>query len=188
MKFTHSDILPEVIIIEPLVFKDARGYFFEGFQTKRYHEIGIRDTFVQDNYSRSIKNTLRGLHYQLQNPQGKLVGVTAGKVLDVIVDIRHGSPTFRRWISVELSDDNARQVYIPRGFAHGFFVLSDSADFYYKCTDYYVAHDDYGIAWNDPMLHIDWPLTDNIIVSPKDQTYPSLNQLTHDKLPRYLPL
>src|SRR6476620_2301575 len=126
MKLMHNETLPDVKIIEPTVFKDARGYFFEGFQAKRYHEMGIKEQFVQDNYSRSVKNTLRGLRYQLEHPQGKLVGVTSGRVYDVIVDIRQGSKTFSKWIGVELSDENARQVYIPQGFAHGFYVLSET--------------------------------------------------------------
>lgn len=186
MKLMRNEVLPDVIIIEPSVFKDSRGYFFEGFQAKRYHEMGIQETFVQDNYSRSVKNTLRGLHYQLHHPQGKLVGVTAGKVFDVIVDIRQGSPTFGKWIGIELSDENARQVYIPKGFAHGFCVLSDTADFYYKCTDYYVPHDDYGVAWNDSFINIEWPGNFVPLVSKKDQQYVPLQNISHDKLPRYV--
>lgn len=185
MKFTHSEILPDVIIIEPTLYKDSRGHFFEGFQAKRYQEAGIQEQFVQDNYSRSVKNTIRGLHYQLNYPQGKLVGVTAGKVCDVIVDIRQGSPTFGKWIGVELSDENAKQVYIPKGFAHGFCVLSETADFYYKCTDYYVAHDDYGVAWNDADIRIQWPVDGSPILSIKDKTYHGLNHISPEKLPKY---
>lgn len=185
MKFTHNELLPEVIIIEPTMYKDTRGHFFEGFQARRYQEAGIQEQFVQDNYSRSVQNTVRGLHYQLNHPQGKLVGVTAGKVYDVIVDIRHGSPTFGKWIGVELSDDNARQVYIPKGFAHGFCVLSDTADFYYKCTDYYVVNDDYGVAWNDAGINIRWPIEGMPVLSGKDQSYASLNNISHEKLPKY---
>lgn len=188
MKVMPSEVLSEVLIIEPALFKDARGYFFEGFQEKRYQAMGLKETFVQDNYSRSVKHTLRGLHYQLNYPQGKLVGVTAGKVFDVIVDIRQGSPTFSKWIGVELSDENARQVYIPRGFAHGFFVLSESADFYYKCTDYYVQHDDYGIAWNDSLINIQWPVQGLPVISKKDQEHLPLLAIPHDKLPRYVSL
>lgn len=186
MKYMRSNVLPEVIIIEPNLYKDARGHFFEGFQSKRYKEIGIQEQFVQDNYSRSIKNTIRGLHYQLHYPQGKLVGVTFGIVFDVIVDIRLHSPTFSKWIYVELSDNNARQVYIPKGFAHGFCVLSDMADFYYKCSDYYTPNDDYGIAWNDIDLNIQWPINDTPILSQKDQTYLPFKQISSDKLPQYL--
>lgn len=186
MKLMPNDVLPEVKIIEPAIFKDARGYFFEGYQAKRYHAMGIQEVFVQDNYSRSVKHTLRGLHYQLQYPQGKLVGVTAGAVFDVIVDIRPGSKTFGKWLGVELSDANARQVYIPKGFAHGFYVLSDAADFYYKCTDYYAAHDDYGVAWNDAFINIAWPLTGEPIVSNKDQAYASLQTISPTKLPGYV--
>jgi dTDP-4-dehydrorhamnose 3,5-epimerase len=188
MKFTRSKVLPDVIMIEPSIYKDSRGYFFEGFQARRYQEIGIKETFVQDNYSRSVKNTLRGLHYQLDNPQGKLVGVTAGRVFDVIVDIRQGSPTFGQWIGVELSDDNARQVYIPKGYAHGFCVLSETADFYYKCTDYYVPNDDYGIKWNDSRINIEWPIKGVPIVSAKDDNYGSLLNVKGDQLPKYLPI
>lgn len=185
MKFTRNDVLPDVIVIEPSVYKDSRGYFFEGFQAKRYHDIGIQESFVQDNYSRSVRGTLRGLHYQLNHPQGKLVGVTAGKVFDVIVDIRYASPTFGLWTGIELSDENARQVYIPQGFAHGFCVLSELADFYYKCTDYYRPDDDYGIAWNDTLINIEWPVHGSPIVSAKDQAYLSLDAISHDKLPKY---
>ena len=128
---------------------------------------------------------MRGLHYQLECPQGKLVGVTAGCVLDVIVDIRHGSPTFGKSIQIELSDDNAKQIFIPKGFAHGFFVLSESADFYYKCTDYYSPLDEYGVAWNDPALNIDWPSSDTPILSEKDKKYLPLNQIHPNKLPKY---
>lgn len=185
MKLTRNEVLPDIIIIEPSVFQDSRGYFFEGFQAKRYYDAGIHEIFVQDNYSRSVKNTLRGLHYQLHHPQAKLVGVTAGKVFDVIVDIRQGSPTFGKWTGIELNDENALQVYIPRGFAHGFCVLSESADFYYKCTNYYVPHDDYGVAWDDTFINIEWPINGVPVVSKKDQQYASLENIPHDKLPRY---
>lgn len=185
MKYMHSDVLPEVIVIEPTIFADDRGYFFEGFQSKRYKEIGIQESFVQDNYSRSAKNTVRGLHYQLHYPQGKLVGVTAGSVLDIIVDIRLGSPTFGKWISIELNDQNIRQVYIPKGFAHGFCVLSDTADFYYKCTDYYMPNDDYGIAWNDTFINIAWPVAVPIM-SKKDMNYAFLQSISEHQLPKYL--
>lgn len=179
MKFTRHKILPEIILIEPSVFADERGYFFESFQANRYRDAGIKEIFVQDNMSHSKQNTLRGLHYQAKFPQGKLVGVTAGMVFDVIVDIRKSSPTFRRWIGIELTAEPNRcqQIYIPPGFAHGFYVLSDSADFYYKCTDYYVAGDDCGIIWNDPSIGIKWPLLSDReppLLSAKDQRYPGI--------------
>lgn len=188
MKYTRSALLPDIIIIELTIFKDSRGHFFEGFQTERYKEIGIKEQFVQDNFSRSIQNTLRGLHYQLQSPQGKLVGVTAGRVLDVIVDIRKGSSTFGQSIQIELSDENAKQIYIPKGFAHGFFVLSDTADFYYKCTEFYAPHDEHGIAWNDTNLNIAWPTNITPLLSEKDQAYLPLNKISPENLPKYVTL
>src|SRR5438093_3385784 len=133
MQHLHNNKFKEIILIQPKVFHDDRGCFFETFQTKRYQEIGINELFVQDNYSVSIKNTIRGIHYQLNYPQGKLVGVTSGTVFDVVVDIRQNSPTFGEWASFELDAESYAQVYIPPGFAHGFCVLSDSASFYYKC-------------------------------------------------------
>ena len=188
MKYTRNALSPDIIVIELTLYKDSRGHFFEGFQSERYKEIGIKEPFVQDNYSRSVKNTLRGLHYQLQSPQGKLVGVTAGRVLDVIVDIRKGSRTFGQSIQIELSDDNAKQIYIPKGFAHGFCVLSDTADFYYKCTEYYAPNDEHGVAWNDHDLNIVWPTDIHPILSEKDQTYLPLNKILPENLPKYLTL
>lgn len=172
--------LDGLIIIEPKVFHDARGYFFETFQTQRYAELGI-PPFVQDNVSRSTKNVLRGLHYQLPHSQGKLVWVTRGSVWDVVVDIRLGSPTFGQWFGITLSDENHLQMYIPPGFAHGFCVLSDIADFHYKCTDFYTPGAEHGIRWNDPDIQIAWPITQPI-TSPKDDLYPALNEIAHDKL------
>ncbi len=185
MKFTRSDLFPEVIILEPKIYKDDRGHFFEGFQKDHYFEAGIKDTFVQDNYSRSARGCLRGLHYQLKSPQAKLVGVTSGKVFDVIVDIRQGSPTFLKWRAYELSDANARQIFVPKGFAHGFFVLSDYADFYYKCSDFYNPNDEHGIAWNDSSINIKWPLNDAPILSAKDKTNGFINKILKDRLPEY---
>ncbi|HYQ72089.1 MAG TPA: dTDP-4-dehydrorhamnose 3,5-epimerase, partial [Gammaproteobacteria bacterium] len=141
---------PELLLIEPDVYRDARGFFLESFHARRYAELGIAERFVQDNHSRSGRAVLRGLHYQLDNPQGKLIRVVSGRVFDVAVDIRKGSPYFGRWFGVELSGENHHQLYIPPGFAHGFCVLSEQADFHYKCTDYYVPGDEYGIAWDDP--------------------------------------
>lgn len=155
----HDTAIPEIKIIEPDCFGDARGFFFESFNARRYAEqAGIHAPFVQDNHSRSQAGILRGLHYQLNQPQGKLVRVVAGSVFDVAVDLRRHAPTFGRWVGVELSADNRRQLWIPPGFAHGFFVLSDCADFLYKATDYYAPDDEYCLAWNDPELAIEWPL------------------------------
>lgn len=179
MKITHT-ALDGIIIIEPAIFNDERGYFYEGFQQNRYKEQGI-PAFVQDNVSRSKQNVLRGLHYQKPNPQGKLVGVTRGKVWDVVVDIRVSSTTFGQWFGIELSDENHVQMYIPPGFAHGFCVLSDFADFYYKVTDFYTPGCEHGIAWNDAALNISWPIK-NPILSPKDQTYSTLKETAHDAL------
>lgn len=172
--------LPGLIIIEPKAFKDNRGYFYETFQRKRYEDIGI-PPFVQDNFSHSTRNVLRGLHYQLPNPQGKLVYVTRGSVWDVAVDIRQHSPTFGQWFGVHLNDENHKQLYIPPGFAHGFCVLSDEAHFHYKCTDYYTPDAEQGIIWNDEKLNITWPV-ENPILSPKDEIYPCLHELSHEKL------
>ena len=167
--------LPEVLIIEPKVYGDARGFFAETYHEQRYREHGLDVRFVQDNQSRSRYGVLRGLHYQLTQPQGKLVRVSSGRVFDVAVDIRRDSPSFGRWIGIELDAESQRQMYIPPGFAHGFCVLSDSADFNYKCTDYYHPESEHGIAWNDPALGIEWPLPDaDIRVSEKDACLPGL--------------
>lgn len=157
MKATRLAI-PEVVLIEPKVFGDARGFFFESFNQKAFNEAtGTNHQFVQDNHSRSAKGVLRGLHYQIQQPQGKLVRVVRGAVFDVAVDIRRSSPTFGQWVAEELSEDNHRQLWVPPGFAHGFVVLSDIAEFLYKTTDYYAPQFERCIAWNDPDLAIDWP-------------------------------
>ena len=160
--------IPGVLIIEPRVFMDGRGSFSEVYQRDRYGAAGITEAFVQDNVSRSSQGTLRGLHYQLQNPQGKLCFVTRGEVFDVAVDLRRMSPTFGRWVGAHLSDENSRQVYIPPGFAHGFCVLSEVADFYYKCTDFYDPTSERTIVWNDAELAIDWPI-DQPQLSEKDK-------------------
>ncbi len=157
MKVTRLAI-PEVVLIEPKVFGDARGFFFESFNQKAFNEAtGTNHQFVQDNHSRSAKGVLRGLHYQIQQPQGKLVRVVRGAVFDVAVDIRKSSPTFGQWVAEELSEDNHRQLWVPPGFAHGFVVLSEMAEFLYKTTDYYAPQFERCIAWNDPDLAIDWP-------------------------------
>jgi len=175
--------LPGVLIVELRAFKDPRGYFFEIFQTERYQQAGLPVQFVQDNFSRSNQKVIRGLHYQLERPQGKLVCVTQGHVLDVIVDVRFGSATFGKAITVELSDQNFRQLYIPPGFAHGFCVLSERADFIYKCTDYYYPAGERGILWNDPDLQIAWPIEDPIL-SEKDKELLPLKEIAKDQLPR----
>lgn len=165
--------LPGVLIVEPKVFGDDRGFFMETFHEKRYADAGIPGPFVQDNYSRSAKGILRGLHFQEPNAQGKLVQVLAGAVYDVAVDIRKGSPTFGRWVAVELSTDNRRQLWIPPGFAHGFCVLSESADFHYKCTTLYSPDTERGVLWNDPDLGIPWPVSTPLL-SGKDAKAPRL--------------
>ncbi len=158
MNIVHTDI-PDVLIVEPKVFGDARGFFFESFNQRRFEELtGLAPHFVQDNHSRSAQGVLRGLHYQLEQAQGKLVRVTAGEVFDVCVDLRRSSPTFGQSVCVTLSADNHRQLWIPPGFAHGFLVTSDSADFQYKTTDYYAPQHERALQWNDPALQIDWPL------------------------------
>ena len=150
--------IPDVLVIEPKVFGDARGFFFESFNQKAFNDAtGLNLNFVQDNHSRSAKGVLRGLHYQIQQPQGKLVRVVRGSVFDVVVDIRKSSSTFGKWVGVELSEDNQRQLWVPPGFAHGFVVLSESADFLYKTTDYYSPAHERCIAWNDPYIAIQWP-------------------------------
>ncbi len=168
MKIIPTEI-SGLILVEPKAFGDARGFFFESYQINRYREAGITENFVQDNVSRSSKGILRGLHYQLVQPQGKLVYVTRGEVFDVAVDLRRSSPTFGRSFGVLLNDENHRQLYVPPGFAHGFCVTSDSADFCYKCTDFYNPSHERTLLWNDPVLGIDWPITESPILSAKDQ-------------------
>lgn len=167
MKVTPTTI-PDVLIIEPKVFGDARGFFYESFNQKAFNEVtGTSHQFVQDNHSRSVKGVLRGLHYQIQQPQGKLVRVVRGAVLDVAVDIRRTSPSFGKWVSVELSEEKHNQLWVPPGFAHGFVVLSDSADFLYKTTDYYAPEFERCIAWNDTSVGVDWQLGRHGIGEPK---------------------
>jgi dTDP-4-dehydrorhamnose 3,5-epimerase len=177
--------LPGVVIIEPRVFNDARGFFFESYNASRYAAAGITVTFVQDNQSSSLKGTIRGLHYQLRRPQAKLFRVIRGSVLDVAVDIRRGSPTFGRWVAVELSSDNKRQLFIPAGFGHGFCATSDVAEVEYKCSDVYVADDQHGVIWNDPTIGIRWPVGEPIL-SKADRAYGAL-MADRDDLPVYRP-
>jgi len=182
MKVIPSE-LPEVLFIEPKVYTDERGFFLESYHAQRYARHGLPEQFVQDNSSQSRRGVLRGLHYQLHKPQGKLVQVVRGEVFDVAVDIRTGSPNFCRWVGVVLSEENHRQIYIPPGFAHGYCVLSDSADLLYKCTEYYDAADEFGIIWNDPDIDIKWPSLE-FLISEKDQQNLSLQNL-EQRLPVY---
>jgi len=178
--------LPGVLLIKPRVFEDPRGFFMETYRQNVLAEAGIRETFVQDNHSHSSRGVLRGLHYQLRNPQAKLCRVAQGEVLDIAVDVRVGSPHFGKWMGVVLSGENHAQLYIPKGFAHGFVVRSETADFLYKCSDYFDAGDDRGVLWNDPEIGIDWG-TPSPTISDKDQRYLPLAQIAHDQLPRYQP-
>jgi dTDP-4-dehydrorhamnose 3,5-epimerase len=174
-KFIKTSI-EDVYIIEPTVFGDERGYFMETYHEKEFQEVGLNLTFVQDNQSKSTKGVLRGLHFQYTNPQGKLVRVIRGEVFDVAVDLRKNSPTYGKWEGVKLSEENKKQFYVPEGFAHGFMVLSDEAEFTYKCTDFYDASDEGGILWNDPDIGIDWPIKDieDVVLSDKDKNWKSL--------------
>lgn len=169
-----------LIIIEPTVFEDSRGFFMESWNKREFVELGIETDFVQDNHSRSKKGVLRGLHFQEEYPQAKLVRVVRGMVFDVAVDVRINSPTFGKWYGVILSDENKRLFYIPEGFAHGFLVLSDEADFVYKVTEYYHPEDDKGIIWNDPDINIKWPFEEfgikEPIISEKDKNHPTLKE------------
>jgi dTDP-4-dehydrorhamnose 3,5-epimerase len=173
MKVRHTP-LPGVVVLEPQVFRDERGFFIETFSTRGLDGSGLPDLFVQDNHSRSTRGVLRGLHYQLQSPQGKLVHAARGSIFDVAVDIRKGSPNFGEWFGVELNDENLFSLWIPPGFAHGFCVMSDVADVIYKCTTLYDGADDRGVPWNDPELAISWPVSDPI-VSDKDSRHKPLS-------------
>ena len=183
MRFLKTE-LTDVVLVEPDVFRDSRGLFLETHHQEKYAAGGIGVRFVQDNYSRSIRGTLRGLHYQRAHPQGKLVSVLEGAVFDVAVDIRRGSPTFGRWMGLELSAENGRQLYLPPGLAHGFCVLTETAGFYYKCTEFYAPADERGIIWNDPGLKIDWPFAAPLL-SAKDSAYKTLAEIMPDDLPLY---
>jgi dTDP-4-dehydrorhamnose 3,5-epimerase len=176
--------LPGVCEIRPNAYQDARGFFIETYHQAKFAELGITTSFVQDNHSRSMKNTLRGLHYQLQHPQAKLCHVVEGEALDVAVDIRAGSPTFGKWTSVLLSAREHNQIYIPAGFAHGFLALTDPVQFLYKCGDFYDPQDEHGIIWNDPDVDIRWGVA-NPLISEKDSRYPRLVDVPREFLPRY---
>ena len=161
--------IPDLLILEPKVFGDDRGFFFESFNQRRFTELtGVSDPFVQDNHSKSARNVLRGLHYQIRQPQGKLVRVTAGEVWDVAVDIRRNSPSFGKWVGTHLTAENKRMLWIPKGFAHGFVVLSEAAEFLYKTTDYWAPEHERCIVWNDPDLAVRWPIEEAPILSAKD--------------------
>ena len=164
-----SSTLPEVLVIEPRVFGDDRGHFYESYNERELEKLGLRAHFVQDNHSRSARNVLRGLHYQIRQVQGKLVRVTAGEVYDVAVDLRRGSPTFGRWVGFALSAENRRMCWVPPGFAHGFLVVSDYAEVQYKTTDYWAPQHERCIIWNDPALGIPWPLKGEPVLSQKDR-------------------
>ncbi len=183
IKFTRTS-LPGVLLIDPDVFSDARGFFMETHHQKKYAGEGIGKAFVQDNHSHSQKGVLRGLHYQLRHPQGKLIFVITGGIFDVAVDIRQGSPTFGKWLGTLLSAENKRQIFVPEGFAHGFCVLSETADVLYKCTDFYNPGDEFGVLWSDPAIGIDWPV-EMPVISLKDSQYPGLKDIPKDLLPGY---
>ena len=179
MKVTRTRI-PDVMLIEPRVFGDDRGFFFESFNQRAFEEAtGVSTHFVQDNHSRSAHGVLRGLHYQIQQPQGKLVRVVSGEVFDVAVDLRPDSPTYGKWEGAVLSAENRRQFFVPRGFAHGFLVLSDVAEFCYKCDDVYHPNDEGGLMWNDPEIGIEWPISEGmeLVLSEKDKAHPGLKGL-----------
>ncbi|MFM8395068.1 MAG: dTDP-4-dehydrorhamnose 3,5-epimerase [Acidobacteriota bacterium] len=185
MIFTPTP-LPGVVLIEPRVHSDERGFFLETYHRDRYAQGGVGLTFVQDNHSRSVSGTLRGLHAQIERPQGKLIRVIEGEIFDLALDIRRGSPTFTHWYGVRLSAGNFRQLYIPPGFAHGFYVLDGPAQVEYKCTDFYDAASEIAIQWNDPALGIEWPILPGTapILSPRDAAAPPINQLI-DRLPTF---
>ncbi len=176
--------LPGLILIEPEVFRDERGFFLETYHQKKYVAGGIEKPFVQDNRSHSKRGVLRGLHYQLRHPQGKMLYVTRGEIFDVSVDIRRGSPTFGKWDGVYLSSENNRQVFVPEGFAHGFCVISETADVMYKCTDFYHPDDEFGVLWSDPAIGIEWPVAEPLL-SPKDRQYSPLKNIPDELLPVY---
>ncbi len=171
--------IPDVKILQPRVFRDERGYFVESWNYRTLKGLGLDLHFVQDNESKSTKGTLRGIHFQVQRPQGKLVRVVVGKVFDIAVDLRKGSPTFGQWTGVELSDENMTQLWIPPGFGHAFYVMSDTAIFNYKCTEYYQGDDQWSLLWNDPEVGVAWPLDPSVdvLLAPKDRDAPTLSEL-----------
>ncbi|QDU39253.1 dTDP-4-dehydrorhamnose 3,5-epimerase [Maioricimonas rarisocia] len=173
----HRTELPDVVLIEPTIYRDDRGFFMETFHQQRFADGGIDASFVQDNLSRSTRGTVRGLHFQIEQAQGKLVHVMLGEIFDVAVDLRRSSPTFGRWVGMMLSDENRRAVYIPPGFAHGFCVTSERADVFYKCTDFYAPQHERTLLWNDPQIGIDWPLTGDPILSGKDRQGQPLSEV-----------
>ena len=178
--------LPGVLLIKPRVFQDPRGFFMETYRADLLAAAGVHETFVQDNHSRSSRGVLRGLHYQLRHPQAKFCRVVSGEVLDIAVDVRFGSPSFGKWVGAVLSAENGHALYLPKGFAHGFVVRSETADFLYKCSNYYDAADDRGVLWNDPALAIDWD-TPSPILSAKDQRHLPLAEIARASLPVYQP-
>lgn len=181
LTFTETG-LPGVILVEPVSFSDDRGFFMETYHRRKYKEGGITSRFVQDNRSRSSQGVLRGLHYQLRHPQAKLVYAVTGEIFDVAVDLRRQSDTFGKWVGMRLSEKNGHQMFIPKGFAHGFCVISRWADVVYKCSDFYVPHDDYGLLWSDPVINIDWPLNQPVL-SEKDRLHPPLSEISEADLP-----
>ena len=174
--------IPDVKLVKPQVFPDDRGFFSQTYHYEQYSDAGIDVRFVQDNWSRSTKGVLRGLHYQMEHAQDKLVSVIRGKVFDVAVDIRRDSPTFGKWVGEILSDENGHQMFVPKGFAHGFCVLGDTVDLLYKCSDFYTFGDEYGVLWSDPEIGVDWPEGDWIL-SEKDRTQPALATVPRSELP-----
>lgn len=176
--------IPGVFMIEPRVFEDRRGFFVETYHEKKFAEIGITDRFVQDNHAMSLMHSLRGLHYQISHPQAKLCRVVRGEVFDVVVDIRRGSPYFGKWVGCVLSAENKRQIYVPSGFAHGYVVLSDGAEFLYKCSDFYCPEFERGVAWNDSEIAIEWGV-ESPILSDKDRRNPRLREIAAVELPEY---
>lgn len=181
MKVTPTP-LPGLLVIEPQVFGDERGFFLESFQAPRFAEHGITAPFVQDNHSRSLRGVLRGLHYTVRRPQAQTVYVSHGRIFDVAVDLRRGSPTFAKWFGIEIDGDAPRMLYLPPGFAHGFCVLSERADVHYKTTHTYASDDEFGLRWNDPDIGVAWPIADPL-VKLRDAAFPTLAQLTADQLP-----
>ncbi|MEI8205485.1 MAG: dTDP-4-dehydrorhamnose 3,5-epimerase [Kiritimatiellales bacterium] len=176
--------IPEVKLLKPRRFDDGRGFFMQTYHEKQYHEMGINVRFVQDNWSRSTQGVLRGLHYQLEHAQDKLVSVIRGEVFDAAVDMRYASPTFGKWVGTILSEKNHHQLFIPKGFAHGFCVLSNEVDFVYKCSDFYTPGDEYAVRWNDPSIGIQWP-DQKFLVSEKDQMAPLLKNVPKHHLARF---
>lgn len=178
-KFIQTEF-PGLFVIEPTVFGDSRGFFMESYNSAEFQAAGLDVTFVQDNHSRSHKGVLRGMHFQIKHPQGKLVRIARGAVFDVVVDLRKGSPTFGKWFGIELSEENKKMLFIPRGFAQGFLILEDSTDLMYKCTDLYYPDDEGGFSWDDPEIGIQWPLgqvSDSLIFSEKDKQWPKFKDL-----------